>query len=239
MSERRTDAAPTDAGSLPGGEATERLIRNALEEDLGVPALLEGDVTTASTIPAGLSGSAYLLAKSPLVVCGLPVAAAVFRSLEPHAEWRPLVAEGVQFRTSTDTEVLIEACRRWGAAALQRVSGMFAFALWDASRRRLLLARDRAGEKPLYYAQVGRDFVFASELKGIVAWPGFRRTIHQPALIDFLTFGFVADPKSIWEGCSKLPPAHWMEVELDADGPRIVTQPTPYWDQVFAPELDR
>jgi asparagine synthase (glutamine-hydrolysing) len=152
---------------------------------------------------------------------------------------RQLVVEGVQFRTSTDTEVLIEACRRWGPAALQRVSGMFAFALWDAPQRRLLLARDRAGEKPLYYAQVGRDFVFASELKGIVAWPGFRRTIHQPALIDFLTFGFVADPKSIWEGCFKLPPAHWMEVELDTDGPRIVTQPTPYWDQVFAPELDR
>lgn len=147
-----------------------------------------------------------------------------------------LAAEGRRFRTASDTEVLIEACRRWGHEALDRLSGMFAFGLWDASRGRLLLARDRAGEKPLYYGFVGRDFVFASELKAIVAWPGFQRRVHPPAIVDFLTFGFVAEPRSIWEGCYKLPPAHWMEVELTIDGPRVVTEPRPYWDLEFAPE---
>ena len=150
-----------------------------------------------------------------------------------------LTSDGRRFATASDTEVLIEACRRWGSEALDRLSGMFAFALWDASRQRLLLARDRAGEKPLYWATVGRDFVFASELKAIVAWPGFQRRVHPPALVDFLTFGFVAEPKSIWEGCHKLPPAHWMEVELTLDGPRVVTEPRPYWDLEFDPDHSR
>ena len=150
-----------------------------------------------------------------------------------------LEATGSRFRTASDTEVLIEACRRWGTGALARLSGMFAFALWDDERRRLLLARDRAGEKPLYHATVGRDFVFASELKAIVAMPGFERRVHHPAIVDFLTFGFVPDPKCIWEGCAKLPPAHWMELELGPDGPRVVTPPTAYWDLTFEPDFSR
>ena len=150
-----------------------------------------------------------------------------------------LERSGVHFRTASDTEVLIEACRRWGSDALSRLSGMFAFALWDSASRRLLLARDRAGEKPLYHAMIGRDFVFASELKAIVAIPGFERRVHPPALLDFLTFGFVPDPKAIWEGTAKLPPAHWMELELTDDGPRIVVPPTAYWDLEFAPDARR
>jgi asparagine synthase (glutamine-hydrolysing) len=142
---------------------------------------------------------------------------------------RELERAGVVFRTRSDTEVLVEAFRRWGEACLERLSGMFAFALWDEETQRLFCARDRAGEKPFYYASTSRSFVFASELKALLPWPGFRRELDHAALADFLTFGFVPDPKSIWEGARKLPPGHAMWVELGADGPRA-GQPWPWWD---------
>lgn len=152
--------------------------------------------------------------------------------------WQALRAEleedGVRFRTRSDTEVLIEAYRRWGDACVERLSGMFAFALWDADRRRLFCARDRAGEKPFYYTVAGGSFVFASELKSLLLWPGFRREPDYTALADFFTFGFVCDPKSIWEGTLKLPPAHTLVVELDGDAPRV-REPRPYWDLTFEP----
>src|SRR5258707_1141924 len=109
-----------------------------------------------------------------------------------------LEREGVQFRTESDSEVLIEAYRRWGPDSLDLVSGMFAFAIWDVKTRRLFCARDRAGEKPFYYAFNDGAFLFASEIKGLLEWPKFPRRIDYEALIDFLTLGFVADPKSIW-----------------------------------------
>ena len=143
---------------------------------------------------------------------------------------------GARFRTSSDTEVLLEAYRHWGEACLQRLSGMFAFALWDEERGRLFCARDRAGEKPFYYAVVGDSFVFASELKSLLLWPGFRRELDQTAVADFLTFGFVPDPKSIWEGAAKLPPAHALTVELGENGPRVGA-PAPYWDLELEPDL--
>ena len=77
---------------------------------------------------------------------------------------------------------------------------MFAFAIWDDKLRRLFCARDRAGEKPFYYTVVDGRFVFASELKGLLPWPGFRRELDYTAIADYLTFGFVPDPKSVWEG---------------------------------------
>ena len=130
-----------------------------------------------------------------------------------------LERSGVRFRTASDTEVLIEAWRHWEAKCFERLSGQFAFAVWDEARRELICARDRAGEKPFHYAIVDGTFIFGSELKALVAWPGFQRRLHGPALVDFLTFGFVADPKTIWENCLKLPPAHWMRVRLPPDGP--------------------
>jgi asparagine synthase (glutamine-hydrolysing) len=144
-----------------------------------------------------------------------------------------LEADGVRFRTESDTEVLLEAYRRWGADALDRLSGMFAFALWDAREQRLFCARDRAGEKPFYYALVDGAFVFASELKGLLDWPGLERRIDYEALIDFLTFGFVADPKSIWRGVRKLAPAHAMTVELRQEDGAIVHEPRRYWSLPF------
>jgi asparagine synthase (glutamine-hydrolysing) len=143
---------------------------------------------------------------------------------------------GAVIRTNSDTEVLVEAFRLWGERSLERLSGMFAFAIWDAGTRRLFCARDRAGEKPFHYAISGGAFVFASEIKALAAWPAFERRLHYPALIDYLTLGFVADPKTIWEGCHKLPPAHSMWVAWRPDGPPVVEPPRPYWDLAFEPD---
>jgi asparagine synthase (glutamine-hydrolysing) len=141
-----------------------------------------------------------------------------------------LSSRGARFRTRSDTEVLIEAFRCWGERSLEHLSGMFAFAIWDSVERRLFCARDRAGEKPFYYASVQQSFVFGSELKALTPWPGFCRGIHYPALIDYLWLGFIPDPKSIWEGCLKLPPGHFLWVNLPREGSPIVGRPTAYWD---------
>jgi len=148
---------------------------------------------------------------------------------------RELENEGVLFRTRSDTEVLVEAYRRWETDCLKRLSGMFAFAIWDAARHRLFCARDRAGEKPFHYAAAGGGFAFASELKALLPWTGLRREIDWTAIADFLTLGFVPDPKTVWEGAKKLPPAHWLTVELGEDGART-SEPVAYWDFELEPD---
>jgi asparagine synthase (glutamine-hydrolysing) len=154
-----------------------------------------------------------------------------FDSLRQELEGR-----GVLFRTRSDTEVLLEAYRCWREGCLGRLSGMFAFAIWDTVQRRLFCARDRVGEKPFYYAFINGDFIFASELKAILRWPRFRRKVHYPALVDYLSFGFVPDPKSIWEHCWKLPPGHWMSVDTKGEGRVIVKDPVAFWDMHFEPD---
>ena len=154
-----------------------------------------------------------------------------FRSIREELETR-----GISFRTRSDTEVLVEAFRCWGEESLGRLAGMFAFALWDTVEHRLFCARDRAGEKPFHYAMVGSSFIFASELKALLLWPGFRREIHYPALADYLCFGFVAEPKSIWEGCLKLPPGQWISVETSPGEAPTVRGPVAYWDIRFQPD---
>ncbi len=151
---------------------------------------------------------------------------------------RELETHGVRFRTRSDSEVLLEAVRHWGEGALARFSGMFAFALWDQTERTLFCARDRAGEKPLYYATLGGTFLFASEPKAFLSWPGFPRRISYPALLDFLAYGFVPDPKCIWEHCAKLPPGHCLVVRTGADGLPQVPEPRAWWDWRFHPEPD-
>lgn len=143
---------------------------------------------------------------------------------------------GVIFRTASDTEVLLEAYRRWGVACLSRLSGMFAFALWDSLDRRLFCARDRAGEKPFYYTTLNGSFLFASELKALMVWPGMRRELHYPALVDYLAFGCVVDPKTIWEGIHKLPAGHWLAVDLHPSTSPQVHGPKAYWDLEFEPD---
>ncbi len=147
---------------------------------------------------------------------------------------RELTVEGAVFHTSSDTEVLVEAYRRWGASCLERLSGMFAFALWDDESSTLFCARDRAGEKPFYYASTASSFVFGSELKALLPWPSFQRELDHTALADFLVFGFVPDPKSIWKGARKLPPGHSITVELGDRGPRA-QEPVEWWDWELEP----
>src|SRR5262249_115434 len=148
-----------------------------------------------------------------------------FQSLRDELE-----RHGARFRTRSDTEVLVEAFRRWGERCPEKLSGMFAFAIWDADHRRLFCAPDRAGEQPFYYAMVAGAFVFGSEVKAVAAHPRFSRKIHYPAVADYLGLGFVPDPKSIWEGCLKLAPGHFLWVDMPAECDPVAGTPGCYWD---------
>lgn len=131
------------------------------------------------------------------------------------------------WRGHSDTEVLLAAIDEWGLeATLQRTNGMFAIALWDCEQRRLYLARDRFGEKPLYYGQVRGTLLFGSELKALAQHAAFDRTIDRDALVGFVRYSYIPAPASIWKGITKLPPASLIEFAADGStsGPRV------YWD---------
>lgn len=144
---------------------------------------------------------------------------------------RELEGLGRRFVTRSDTEVLLGAYRQWGQACLSRLRGMFAFALWDAGRRELFVARDRVGIKPLYYAAVGGVFYFASEAKALLEIPGFRRRLNRSALPLYLTFRYTPGEQTLFDGIRKLLPGHALTVA--ADGSLAVSQ---YWNLHFAPD---
>lgn len=137
---------------------------------------------------------------------------------------RTLERAGRVFRTSSDTEVVLNAYLEWGTAFVDRIDGMYAIAIWDALRRRLLLVRDRPGIKPLYYFHDGRKLAFASELKAIEAACGtVELQVDETALYDFLSYRYVPAPKTLYRRCFKLPPAHVVEFDPATgalDGPR-------------------
>lgn len=136
-----------------------------------------------------------------------------------------LSGRDIPFRGSSDTEVLLEAIAAWGISeTLERANGMFALAAWDRRERVLHLARDRFGEKPLYYGRSGDAFVFASELKAIRVSPSFVPDIDSTAVASFLRHGYVPSPRSIYKGIWKLPPACRVEVR---DG--VAASPVRYW----------
>jgi len=129
-----------------------------------------------------------------------------------HLELRKLlVAAGHEFTTQSDTEVLAHGYEEWGESMVERLNGMFAFAVLDRRRRRVLLARDRMGIKPLHYAVDGKRLVFGSELKCLLCDPALRRDIDPVALDEYLALEFVPSPRSMVRGISKLPPAHTLE----------------------------
>jgi asparagine synthase (glutamine-hydrolysing) len=133
-----------------------------------------------------------------------------------HRELRAeLIGLGHGFKSQSDTEVLIEGYKRWGLDVLKRLNGMFAFAIWDSRNDRLVLARDRVGKKPLYYARLGDTLLFASEIKGILNWPGMKRSVNLAAIHQYLTYQYVPAPMTAFEGIHKLPPASVMVVEAD------------------------
>ncbi len=119
-----------------------------------------------------------------------------------------LEALGFIFSGSSDTEVIVHGYLAWGDALLGKLRGMFALAIWDIRQRRLVLARDRVGKKPLCYAQVDGDLVFASEARAILEWPGVARTPNLEAIHHYLSFQYVPAPLTAFDGILRLPPAH-------------------------------
>jgi len=122
---------------------------------------------------------------------------------------------GHKFRSTSDTEVILAAYSEWDVDCLKHLIGMFAFAIYDGHKRILFLARDRAGEKPLFYRLFKGQLVFASELKALMADPDFPRKLDLDALDSYLAFGYVSGDKCILEGVNKLPPAHYLTFDLN------------------------
>jgi asparagine synthase (glutamine-hydrolysing) len=146
-----------------------------------------------------------------------------YRDLRRHLE-----ARGHSFRSQSDTEVLPHLYEEYGDEMVARLNGMFAFALWDAKRQRLLIARDRFGEKPLYWAVFENTLLFASEPKVLLAHPDVKSSLNLQALRQYLSFDYVPAPLTIYEGINKLPAAHTLTLE------RGKVETKPYWCLSYA-----
>lgn len=155
----------------------------------------------------------------------------IYNYLELRAE---LAAAGHAFHTGTDTEVLLAAWAEWGRACLHRFRGMFAFALWDGAAGTLFLARDRIGEKPLYWWRDGERFAFASEIRALLEMIPSRPALHPDAVDEFLHYQYVIEPGTPLEGVRKLQAGHTLEIASDRWG----ADPTPYWALEEIPPLD-
>src|SRR6202030_343518 len=139
---------------------------------------------------------------------------------------RELSAAGRAVRGDSDTEVLLEACALWGIeAAIERVVGMFAFALWDRRMKTLVLARDRLGIKPLYYAATPERVLFASQLKAFRAVPRWQPTIDEDAVVGYLRHAYIAQPRTIYREASKLASGHVLTLRQGSRAPSKC-----YWD---------
>lgn len=139
---------------------------------------------------------------------------------------RNLQAQGHRFKTASDTEVIVHLYEQYGSGCVDHMRGMFAFALWDQQKQELFLARDRMGQKPLYYGACAGRFVFASEPKAIVKLDWFQRRANLATIGQYLLLGYVPGPESAFEGLLQLPPAHWLTVSAEN-----WRRPTPqrYW----------
>lgn len=148
-----------------------------------------------------------------------------YRELQKELERR-----GHKFQTNSDTEAIVHAYEEFGAACVDHLRGMFAFAIWDRRRRALFIARDRVGKKPLYYTLTAQGaLVFGSELKCLLEHPDVRREINPEAINAYLSLGYVPDPLSVFRGIEKLPPGHHLTFENN----RIALKE--YWDFTYAP----
>ncbi len=145
---------------------------------------------------------------------------------------RELEGRGHSFSTHGDTEVIAHLYEEEGADLVQRLSGMFAFALWDERRRRLLMARDRVGKKPLFYCERGGSLAFASELAALMADASIPREVDMAAIDCYLAYGYIQAPRSIWSAVKKLPPAHTL---LWEDGEARVER---YWRLDYSRKAD-
>jgi asparagine synthase (glutamine-hydrolysing) len=142
-----------------------------------------------------------------------------------------LEGHGHRFRSQSDSEVIVHAYEEWGDDCVRHLRGIFAFGLWDGSRRRLLLARDRLGVKPLYYWSYGRGFAFASQPRALLLHPDFRPQVDLWALQHYLAYRYVPHDLAIYSGMAKLPAAHVAIV--DAGGVRVER----YWELDYEPRI--
>jgi asparagine synthase (glutamine-hydrolysing) len=140
---------------------------------------------------------------------------------------RELIEKGHRFRTNSDTETIVHAYEEYGTDCIARLHGMFGLAIWDGRRRRLLLARDRIGKKPLYYTRVDGTLIFASEIKALLCHPRVKREADAQALADFLSVRYVPAPATLFANISKVLPGHWLLCENDA------LRDACYWDFTF------
>ena len=151
-----------------------------------------------------------------------------------HVELRRILqSEDHVFNTQTDTEVILHGYEQWGERVVDRLKGMFAFGILDLEKKRLFLARDRFGIKPLYYLQTPSHFFFASELKALVRSREVARKLDPSAMADYLIYRYVPSPKTIWQGIRKLPPAHLLTFRYQ----EFHAQTREYWALGFGEEL--
>lgn len=143
---------------------------------------------------------------------------------------KQLLTTGHVFKTQTDTEVIVHAYEQWGKSCVNKLRGMFAFAIWDASNQSIFLARDRLGIKPLYYSLDNSTLAFASEIKALLKVPELSRDLDLEALSDYLSLGYVPGSKSIFKSIRKLPAGHTLLCSRDRDDLRE------YWDLSFEPD---
>ncbi len=147
-----------------------------------------------------------------------------------HASLRPgLEKRGHQYRTQSDTETILHLYEQYGRDCVQHLRGMFAFAIWDAPRQRLFIARDRLGIKPLYYRLTPDDIVWGSEIKVVLAAPSVDCQFDRSVLAEFLAFGYLSGAQTFYRGIRKLMPGHWMEVDFKGQ-----VKIERYWDLATA-----
>ncbi len=141
-----------------------------------------------------------------------------------------LEKKGYRFKSDSDTEVVVHAYEEFGENCVNYLRGMFAFAIWDSNKRKVFLARDRLGKKPLFYHHDKNKLVFASEMKALLLYPDVPREISKQSISDYLSYGYVPAPNTIFKGIRKLLPGHTLSVYKD--GKRILKK---YWDLKYNP----
>ncbi len=144
---------------------------------------------------------------------------------------KQLLQSGHRFKTQSDTEVILHAYEQWGVDCVKRFNGIFAFALWDGNQRRLFLARDHLGVKPLYYALIGSRLIFASEIKALLQDRHCPRAVDVKALGDLFSYRYVPSPATLFRGIKKLSPGHFMVISQSA---LVIKR---YWDRI--PKIDK
>jgi len=145
---------------------------------------------------------------------------------------KDLEEKGHLFKTQTDTEVIVHLYEELGESCVEKLSGMFAFAIWDKNTKKLFLARDRIGQKPLFYARHGSTFLFASEVKAILAEPGIEREIDFEAIHHYLSLRFIPSPQTMFRNVGKLPAGHYLTYQ---NGDLRIHR---YWDLSFREKLN-